>query len=149
MIRKFIYWWYKNKSDLYDIRYLTGLILLYVLTKFQPSTLLNYIYSIYLYSILLLRWFLKNKDKKIHIFNKIFLYIYNINASYVKDHIKPIIEKNADIVFWTLPIRKIENFSFLKKCLKKFGSFVVRNLSNTDVEDETRGLRGISKSAAE
>ena len=70
-------------------------------------------------------------------------------ASYIKDLVKPIIEKKADIVIGTRPIRKIQHFSFLKKCLQKFGSYFVRILSNTDVEDAPSGFRAISRSAAE
>jgi glycosyltransferase involved in cell wall biosynthesis len=70
-------------------------------------------------------------------------------ACFIKDLVKPIIENNADIVIGTRPISKIKHFSFIKKCLQKFGSFFVRVLSNTDVQDAPSGFRAFSRSAAE
>lgn len=62
--------------------------------------------------------------------------------------IKPILEKKADIVIGARPIDSIAHFSGLKKMLEKFGSWVVRQVSETDVEDAPSGFRAFSREAA-
>lgn len=62
--------------------------------------------------------------------------------------IKPILEKKADIVIGSRPVSKIKHFSILKKFLQKFGSFAVRVLSSTKVEDAPSGFRAFSRNAA-
>jgi len=61
----------------------------------------------------------------------------------------PIIEKQADMVVGVRPIQQIESFSFLKKKLQNLGSYVVRKLSNTNVEDAPSGFRAFSRKAAQ
>lgn len=60
----------------------------------------------------------------------------------------PILEANADIVIGTRPISSTKHFSFLKKILQKFGSWVVRYASETDVVDAPSGFRAISRDTA-
>ena len=62
--------------------------------------------------------------------------------------VKPILEERADIVIGTRPIDEIEHFSFIKKKLQHFGSWVVRKASNTDVEDAPSGFRAFTREAA-
>jgi len=62
--------------------------------------------------------------------------------------VKPILENKADLVIGARPIDKIKNFSFMKKILQKFGSMVVRIISNSEIEDTTSGFRALSRLAA-
>lgn len=62
--------------------------------------------------------------------------------------VTPILEGNADIVVGARPIREIEHFSFLKKCLQRLGSWVVRQASSTDIPDAPSGFRAMSRNAA-
>ena len=70
------------------------------------------------------------------------------SADNIKDLIKPILEKKADIVIGTRPISQIKHFSPVKKMLQKLGSMVVRLVSSTDVEDAPSGFRAMSARAA-
>lgn len=69
-------------------------------------------------------------------------------ADDIKDLIKPILAGEADIVIGARPIDNIKHFSFIKKCLQRLGSYVMRLVSSTDVEDATSGFRAFSKNAA-
>lgn len=60
----------------------------------------------------------------------------------------PVVAGDADIVIGARPIETIESFSGIKKTLQKFGSAVVRVLSNTDIQDAPSGFRAISREAA-
>ena len=62
--------------------------------------------------------------------------------------IRPITDGKADIVVGDRQTKNIEHFSTLKKVLQKFGSAVVRTLSETEVPDAVSGFRAISRSAA-
>lgn len=62
--------------------------------------------------------------------------------------VRPILEKKADIVIGERPIDEIEEFSWLKKKLQKFGSWVVRIASKTDIPDAPSGFRAFSRKAA-
>lgn len=62
--------------------------------------------------------------------------------------IKPIIEHQADIVIGERPIDETEHFSWLKKKLQHFGSWVVRKASHTDIPDAPSGFRAFSRDAA-
>ena len=46
------------------------------------------------------------------------------------------------------PIAEIKHFSWAKKLLQKLGSWVVRKVSQTSVEDAPSGFRAISRDAA-
>jgi glycosyltransferase involved in cell wall biosynthesis len=62
--------------------------------------------------------------------------------------IEPILLGQAEIVVGARPIDKIRHFSPIKKLLQKFGSWVVRIASNTDIPDAPSGFRAISRNAA-
>ena len=62
--------------------------------------------------------------------------------------IAPILEGKADIVIGERPIDQTAHFSWLKKQLQHFGSWVVRKASNTDIPDAPSGFRAYSREAA-
>jgi glycosyltransferase involved in cell wall biosynthesis len=62
--------------------------------------------------------------------------------------IEPILKGQADIVIGDRQTDQIPHFSSTKKKLQKFGSFVVRILSKTDVPDAVSGFRAFSREAA-
>ncbi|MHB8494833.1 MAG: glycosyltransferase family 2 protein [Casimicrobiaceae bacterium] len=62
--------------------------------------------------------------------------------------IAPIIEGRADVVVGGRPISTMREFSPVKKLLQRFGSWVVRRLSNARIEDATSGFRAYSREAA-
>ncbi len=62
--------------------------------------------------------------------------------------IQPILDGKADIVIGARPIDQTEHFSYIKKKLQHFGSFVVRKASNTDIPDAPSGFRAMSREAA-
>ena len=62
--------------------------------------------------------------------------------------IQPILKKDADIVVGDRQVETIHHFSPIKIFLQKFGSWVVRQLSGTEVPDATSGFRAYSRDAA-
>ncbi|MHC5088692.1 MAG: glycosyltransferase family 2 protein, partial [Planctomycetota bacterium] len=62
--------------------------------------------------------------------------------------IKPVVAGKLDIVVGARPIEEIEHFSFLKKRLQRFGSYVVQQFSGTQIPDTTSGFRAYSAEAA-
>ncbi len=70
------------------------------------------------------------------------------NADDIEKLVRPIITKEADIVIGERPIDDTAHFSWLKKKLQHFGSFVVRKASNTDIPDAPSGFRAFSRHAA-
>lgn len=62
--------------------------------------------------------------------------------------IQPILKHKADIVIGERPIDETENFSWMKKKLQHFGSWVVRKASKTDIPDAPSGFRAFSRDAA-
>lgn len=62
--------------------------------------------------------------------------------------VAPIVEGRADMVVGDRETDSIEHFSPLKKRLQKFGSWVVRQASETDVPDTTSGFRAYNREAA-
>ena len=62
--------------------------------------------------------------------------------------IQPILEGKADMVVGARPIDETEHFSFIKKKLQHFGSWVVRKASGTDIPDAPSGFRAFSREAA-
>lgn len=62
--------------------------------------------------------------------------------------IQPILDGKADMVIGARPIDQTEHFSFIKKKLQHFGSWVVRKASNTDIPDAPSGFRAFSRDAA-
>jgi glycosyltransferase involved in cell wall biosynthesis len=62
--------------------------------------------------------------------------------------IQPILKKDADIVVGDRQVETIRHFSPIKIFLQKFGSWVVRQLSGTEIPDATSGFRAYSRDAA-
>jgi len=62
--------------------------------------------------------------------------------------IQPILKKDADIVVGDRQVETIRHFSPVKIFLQKFGSWVVRQLSGTEIPDATSGFRAYSRDAA-
>lgn len=62
--------------------------------------------------------------------------------------VRPILDREADIVIGERPIDEIEEFSLIKKKLQRFGSWVVRVASRTDIPDAPSGFRAYSRKAA-
>lgn len=62
--------------------------------------------------------------------------------------IGPILAGQADYVIGARPIDATEHFSFIKKKLQHFGSWVVRKASNTDIPDAPSGFRAMTREAA-
>jgi len=70
------------------------------------------------------------------------------NADDIPKLVKPILDKEADIVIGERPISDIEHFSPAKKFLQQLGSWVVRLASKTDIPDSPSGFRALSREAA-
>lgn len=70
------------------------------------------------------------------------------NGADIEKLVRPIIEGKTDIVIGERPIAQTEHFSPLKKALQKFGSWVVRVASNSDIPDAPSGFRAYSREAA-
>jgi len=62
--------------------------------------------------------------------------------------VKPILDREADVVVGARPISEIEHFPFIKKQLQKLGSWVVRLASRTNIPDAPSGFRALSRDAA-
>ncbi len=62
--------------------------------------------------------------------------------------VAPVLAGKADIVVGTRGIKKHAEFSTAKKVIQRWGSWVVRGASNTDVPDTTSGFRAYSREAA-
>jgi len=63
--------------------------------------------------------------------------------------VAPILAHEAEIVIGARPIDDTAHFSFVKKALQRLGSWVVRVVSGTDIEDAPSGFRAFSASAAQ
>ena len=70
------------------------------------------------------------------------------NAGNIPDLVAPILQKKADIVVGARPISDIEHFSPVKKLLQGFGSWVVRVVSGTSIDDAPSGFRAMTRDAA-
>lgn len=62
--------------------------------------------------------------------------------------IDPILRGEADYVIGARPIDQTKHFSWIKKKLQHFGSWVVRKASNTDIPDAPSGFRAMSRECA-
>ena len=62
--------------------------------------------------------------------------------------VNPILRGQAEIVVGERPIDNTEHFSAMKKKMQRFGSFVVRIASGTDVPDAPSGFRAYARDAA-
>ena len=69
-------------------------------------------------------------------------------AEDIQKLIQPILDGQADMVIGERPIDQTAHFSFVKKKLQHFGSWVVRKASNTDIPDAPSGFRAFSREAA-
>lgn len=69
-------------------------------------------------------------------------------ADDIEKLVRPILEEKADIVIGARPIDETEHFSYVKKKLQHFGSWVVRKASKTDIPDAPSGFRAYSREAA-
>ncbi|MBL1230758.1 glycosyltransferase family 2 protein [Enterococcus sp. BWB1-3] len=70
------------------------------------------------------------------------------NGADIEKIVRPILEGKTDIVIGERPIAQTEHFSPLKKKLQKFGSWVVRKASKSDIPDAPSGFRAYSREAA-
>jgi glycosyltransferase involved in cell wall biosynthesis len=62
--------------------------------------------------------------------------------------VHPIVDGRAEMVVGTRPIATMKEFSWLKRGLQRLGSYVVRVVSGTSVEDAPCGFRAFSREAA-
>jgi glycosyltransferase involved in cell wall biosynthesis len=62
--------------------------------------------------------------------------------------VAPLLARQADIVIGDRNIRDIAEMSWMKKRLQHLGSWVVRQVSNTQVPDTTSGFRAYTREAA-
>jgi glycosyltransferase involved in cell wall biosynthesis len=69
-------------------------------------------------------------------------------AEDIQKLINPILSREAEYVIGTRPIQDIKHFSPAKKILQIIGSWVVRKISLTPVEDAPSGFRAITRNAA-
>ena len=69
-------------------------------------------------------------------------------ADDIQKLIQPILDGKAEYVIGARPIDDTEHFSYIKKKLQHFGSWVVRKASNPDIPDAPSGFRAMSRDAA-
>lgn len=62
--------------------------------------------------------------------------------------VRPILDKKAEMVVGCRDMATIKHFSFVKKILQSFGSYIVRKFSGTAISDTTSGFRAFSREAA-
>ena len=62
--------------------------------------------------------------------------------------VAPLVSGQADVVIGDRNIREIQHMSLSKKILQRLGSWVVRQVSNTEVPDTTSGFRAYTREAA-
>lgn len=65
----------------------------------------------------------------------------------IPDLVRPIIEKQADIVIADRQTSKIAHFSPFKKVMQRFGSWVVNKAAGTDLPDAASGFRAYSRAS--
>ena len=66
----------------------------------------------------------------------------------IPDLVAPILSGEADMVVGDRQVTSVEHFSFMKKRLQSLGSWVVRQVSGTKVQDTTSGFRAFNREAA-
>lgn len=69
-------------------------------------------------------------------------------AGCIPDLVRPILDGQALIVVGARPIQQIAHFSPLKRLLQRFGSWVVKVASGTEVADAPSGFRAFHRDAA-
>lgn len=62
--------------------------------------------------------------------------------------VQPILEGRADMVIGNRDIENVRQFSWLKKRLQRLGSWVVRSLAGSRIQDTTTGFRAYNREAA-
>jgi len=67
---------------------------------------------------------------------------------YIPDLVAPVLAGRADMVIGDRQVRTIAHFSPLKKRMLALGSWMVRNVSGTEVPDAVSGFRAYSREAA-
>jgi glycosyltransferase involved in cell wall biosynthesis len=67
---------------------------------------------------------------------------------YIVDLVTPILAGEADMVIGDRQIGSIDHFSWSKKMLQRLGSWMVRNVSGTNVPDTVSGFRAYSRDTA-
>ncbi|OGV65083.1 MAG: glycosyl transferase [Lentisphaerae bacterium RIFOXYB12_FULL_65_16] len=70
------------------------------------------------------------------------------NAEDIPKLTQPICDGKAEFVIGARPIQQTQHFSALKKFLQALGSWVVRQVSGTDVLDAPSGFRAMDRTAA-
>jgi glycosyltransferase involved in cell wall biosynthesis len=70
------------------------------------------------------------------------------DATCIPDLVRPVLDDGADLVIGERPIEDVAEFSAVKKRLQRFGSWVVRRFSGTEVRDAASGFRAMSRAAA-
>ncbi len=70
------------------------------------------------------------------------------NAEDIPKLVTPILEGEAEIVVGTRPIAATRHFSRTKRLLQRFGSWLTRVISQTEVRDAPSGFRAFSREAA-
>jgi glycosyltransferase involved in cell wall biosynthesis len=95
--------------------------------------------------------FSKGLDKSLELKADIIVNLDGDNHYHAKDIeklITPIIENKVDIVIGARPMENIKYFSFARKTIQKFGSFLIKWASNQNILDATSGFRAFSREAA-
>jgi glycosyltransferase involved in cell wall biosynthesis len=70
------------------------------------------------------------------------------NADDIPKLVRPILLGEADMVVGTRDVKNQDEFSRTKKVLQSWGSWVVRQASDTEIPDTTSGFRAYSREAA-
>lgn len=70
------------------------------------------------------------------------------DASDIPELIRPVLEGKADMVVGDRAPSSVKHFSWGKRWLQYYGSWVVRTLSGTTIPDTTSGFRALSREAA-
>ncbi len=70
-------------------------------------------------------------------------------GSAIAELVGPILRGEADMVVGDRQVASVEHFSFTKKKLQTLGSWVVRQVSGTDVPDTTSGFRAFTRQTAQ
>ncbi|PKG79652.1 glycosyl transferase [Shewanella sp. Actino-trap-3] len=63
--------------------------------------------------------------------------------------VAPLIDEKGDIIVGDRGGYNNPHFSFFKRCLQVFGSFVIRTILGLDIKDAVSGFRAISRNAAQ
>lgn len=68
-------------------------------------------------------------------------------SKFIPNLVKPIMKNEADMVIGNRQTWKVEHFGLFKRVMQNFGSFMVRLLTSTNVEDTVSGFRAYSREA--